>query len=62
MNRDEGDGARLVRCVREGGKTRFEDLPDFGALYDDQEIREALSSPDDPAIFEAALLRGWLDA
>lgn len=52
---------RLYRTFRQRGDTRIEPFDTDGPLFDDAEVREALRSAEDDAIFEGLLLRGLLD-
>jgi predicted ATPase len=54
---------RLYRVVRERGSTVFVPFEPWGPLFQDLEIRDALTTPaeDANAIFEGLLLRGLLD-
>ena len=52
---------RLYRVVRERGSTGFVPFEPWGPLFQDQEIRDALTTPAEDAIFEGLLLRGLLD-
>lgn len=53
----------LLRCTHEGLATRIVpfDSRQYGELFEDAEIRQALSGPEDAALVEAMLVRGWLD-
>lgn len=51
----------MYRTVREGGKTLFQRLEPSGPLFEDHEIRDALTAPAEDAVFEGLLLRGLLD-
>ena len=53
----------LLRCTQEGRETQILpfDPARFGALFKDSEIQEALTGPEDAALVEAMLVRGWLD-
>ncbi|HZF11962.1 MAG TPA: AAA family ATPase [Thermoanaerobaculia bacterium] len=53
---------RLLRCAQHGGATTITPFVATGPLFEDAEIRRALTSPEDDAeVVEAMLLRGWLD-
>ncbi len=54
---------RLYRVVRERGSsgTGFVPFEPLGPLFQDHEIRDALTTPAEDAIFEGLLLRGLLD-
>jgi predicted ATPase len=54
------DGIRMYRTIREGSNTRFLPLA-LGPLFEDQEIRQALTTPAEDSVFEGLLLRGLLD-
>lgn len=51
---------RLLRCTQEGRETRLAPFDTAGPVFDDSEIRSALTGSEDRAILEALLLRGWL--
>ena len=51
---------RLVRCVQHGRATEVRSF-DPGPLVADAEIRDSLTGPEDDAVVEAMLVRGWLD-
>lgn len=50
----------LKRCTLEGHVTRLSEFDPVGPVFQDQEIRKALSGPEDADLLEAALVRGWL--
>lgn len=52
---------RIFRTVREGGRTRFLPFEPAGPLFQDHEIRDALTTPAEDAVFEGLVLRGLLD-
>lgn len=51
----------LLRCRQDGRQTRIDPFETSGPLFDDGTIRNALRGPEDEALVEALLLRGWLD-
>jgi predicted ATPase len=51
---------KLFRCAQRGRSTEVIEFDPVGPLFDDEEIRVTLTSPEDAKI-EAMLLRGWLD-
>lgn len=51
---------RLLHCSQEGRATRLTDFEPAGSLFDDEEIRKALSGGEDGAILEELFARGWL--
>jgi predicted ATPase len=52
---------KIFRCLQTGRATVVKDFRAAGPLFDDQEIRQSLRSPEDNALVEAMLMRGWLD-
>lgn len=52
---------RLLACNQEGRATRLTPFQPAGPLFDDDEIRSALSGAEDDALVQAVLVRGWLD-
>lgn len=52
---------RMLRCRQEGRQTLIDPFEPRGPLFDDSTTREALRGPEDEALVEALLLRGWLD-
>lgn len=59
--RQQPELVRLLRCTAEGRETHLTPFDAPGGLFDDREIRDALTSTDDGALMEACLVRGWLD-
>jgi predicted ATPase len=59
--RREPEQVKLLRCSQLGRATTVQPFEPSGPLFDDSDIRLSLTGPDDAAIVEAALLRGWLD-
>jgi predicted ATPase len=55
------DRVKLLRCAQRGRETHVQELVPMGPLFDDEEIRASLTGPEDNALVEAMLLRGWLD-
>jgi len=55
------DRVKLLRCAQRGRETHVQELVPMGPLFDDEEIRTSLTGPEDNALVEAMLLRGWLD-
>lgn len=61
IRRERPQLIRLLRCTQEGRETRLKPFEPAGPLFDDPEIRRALSGVEDDALVEALLIRGWLD-
>lgn len=55
------DRVKLFRCAQRGRETHVQELVPMGPLFDDEEVRASLTGPEDNALVEAMLLRGWLD-
>ncbi|MFL6231690.1 MAG: AAA family ATPase [Thermoanaerobaculia bacterium] len=55
------DQVKLFRCAQRGRETNVQELVPMGPLFDDEEVRASLTGPEDNALVEAMLLRGWLD-
>jgi predicted ATPase len=55
------DRVKLFCCAQRGRETHVQVLAPMGLLFDDEEIRASLAAPEDGALVEAMLLRGWLD-
>jgi predicted ATPase len=56
------DQIRLFRCAQHGRATEVKPFSAAGPLFEDSQIRNNLTSPEDNAeVVEAMLLRGWLD-
>ena len=53
------DLVKLFRCSQRGRATRIQEFLPTTSL--DEEVRESLTGPEDAALVEAMLLRGWLD-
>jgi predicted ATPase len=52
---------KLFQCSQRGRATRVQEFVPTGPLFEDQEVRVSLTGPEDSALVEAMLLRGWLD-
>jgi predicted ATPase len=52
---------KLFRCSQRGRATHVQEFLPTGPLFEDQEVRDSLTGPEDAALVEAMLLRGWLD-
>lgn len=52
---------KLFQCSQRGRATRVQEFVPTGPLFDDEEVRTSLTGPEDSALVEAMLLRGWLD-
>jgi predicted ATPase len=52
---------KLFRCAQRGRSTHVQEFVPQGPLFESEEIRESLTGPEDAAMVEAMLLRGWLD-
>jgi ABC-type transporter Mla maintaining outer membrane lipid asymmetry ATPase subunit MlaF len=61
MMRDRPQLVRMFNVVRDGGSSRLVPFLTTGPLFDDPEVRHALTSATEDGIFEAAMLRGLLD-
>lgn len=59
--REEKAPAVLYNVTREGGSSRIKRFPPSGPMFEDEDVRRALSEPSDAAIVEAAMIRGLLD-
>jgi predicted ATPase len=55
------DLVKLFHCAQRGRETHLQELGPMGSLFEDEEIRASLAGPEDDALVEAMLLRGWLD-
>ena len=55
------DLIKLFQCSQRGRATRVQEFIPTGPLFDDEEVRASLTGPEDSALVEAMLLRGWLD-
>ncbi|HTG33942.1 MAG TPA: AAA family ATPase [Thermoanaerobaculia bacterium] len=58
------DLVKLFRCSQRGRATRVQEFVPTGPtgpLFADEEVRSSLTGPEDAALVEAMLLRGWLD-
>ncbi len=55
------DLVKIFRCSQRGRATQVQAFVPTGPLFDDEEVRTSLSGPEDTALVEAMLLRGWLD-
>jgi predicted ATPase len=55
------DLVKIFRCSQRGRATQVQQFFPTGPLFDDEEVRASLSGPEDTALVEAMLLRGWLD-
>ncbi len=60
-SREEPRLIRLLGCTQEGRATRLAGFETAGPVFDDAEIRRALSEAQDDSFVEALLVRGWLD-
>ncbi len=60
-SREQPELIRLLRCTQEGRESRISAFETAGPVFDDAEIRRALSGTEDDALVEALLVRGWLD-
>lgn len=58
---DAPDLIKLFRCSQRGRATHVQEFVPTGALFVDDEVRSSLTGPEDSALVEAMLLRGWLD-
>lgn len=61
MAREDREGIRLYRAVQRGRRSEFREFDPAGPLFDDSEIRKALTTHDDERIFEELQLRGFFD-
>ncbi len=52
---------KLFHCSQRGRETQVREFKPGGPLFDDEKVRESLTGPEDAALVEAMLLRGWLD-
>jgi predicted ATPase len=52
---------KLLRCIQDGSSTRLAEFQPEEGLFEDQEIRNSLTTNDDGQLVEAMLVRGWLD-
>lgn len=59
--RERPDVVTLLRCFQDGGATQLEAFDTTGALFEDAEIRAALTAYDDGQLVESMWVRGWLD-
>lgn len=59
---DSSGLVKLFRCSQRGRATQVQEFVPSGPLFDDSEVRSSLTGPEDSALIEAMLLRGWLDA
>jgi predicted ATPase len=59
--RDEHAPALLYNVSRVSGASRIERFSPTGPIFENAEVRQALSEPTDGAIVEAAMIRGLLD-
>lgn len=60
-SREQPKLIRLLGCTQQGRETRLARFDTGGPVFDDVEIRRALSGAEDDALVEALLVRGWLD-
>lgn len=52
----------LMVCRNTKGYTTFQDFDSFGRLWENQDIREALTTPGETEeLFDEMLMRGWVD-
>jgi len=61
LTRERRDDAQLLAVRREGAGTRVAPITYPDGLFEDQELQNGLTSPTEDGLFEAMLLRGWLD-
>lgn len=52
---------KIFRCAQHGRSTEVSLFEPPGPLWEDSEIRDALTGSEDAGLMEAMLLRGWLD-
>lgn len=52
---------KIFGCAQRGRSTEVREFQTPGPMFDDEEIRASLTSPEDAGVVEAMLLRGWLD-
>jgi hypothetical protein len=52
---------KFFSCSQLGRATRVRAFEPRLPLFEDQEILDSLTSPEDAEVVEALLLRGWLD-
>ncbi len=55
------DELALVVARREGARTVLEPFDPAGPLFQDTEVMKVLTSPDEDGVFEAIILRGFVD-
>ena len=63
LQRAEKDPSRikLFRCSQRGRATQVQEFMPSAPLFKDVEVQDSLTGPEDAALVEAMLLRGWLD-
>lgn len=63
LQRAEKDPRRikLFRCSQRGRATQVQEFIPSAPLFKDVEVQDSLTGPEDAALVEAMLLRGWLD-
>ena len=63
LQRAEKDPRRikLFRCSQRGRATQVQEFMPSAPLFKDVEVQDSLTGPEDAALVEAMLLRGWLD-
>jgi predicted ATPase len=63
LAREEEEGlVALLNVHRENGATRIRHFDAFGPLFQDNEIKRALTAPTEDGLFENLILRGFMDA
>ena len=61
LTRERRSDAQLLAVRREAGATVVAPIEYPDGLFEDDELRSSLTSPTEDGVFEAMLLRGWLD-
>jgi predicted ATPase len=61
MMREKPGQVRMYNVLREGASSHLDPFLPSGPLFDDPEVRQALTSNAEDGVFEAAMLRGLLD-
>jgi len=59
--KERGQDIELWSVGRDGDSSRFRPFDPPGPLFDRQEVMEALNSPSEDGVFEALMMRGFLD-
>lgn len=57
--RDDLRWVELVVCDNQAGMTSFKSFDTYGPLFEDKEIRAALTSKSEDGLFDEMLMRGW---